>query len=127
MDTSQGAGRCCFNCRKACLIIVQNKFFKLVINLVILLSSIALVSKNKKPPSEQTEEQLIRRVRPQACEDIYLQHRELLMMVLAIAEMAFALLFFIEMLLKWIGFGFRKYFTDAWCWLEFLIVIVGRQ
>lgn len=49
------------------------------------------------------------------------------MMVLAIAEMAFALLFFIEMLLKWIGFGFRKYFTDAWCWLEFLIVIVGRQ
>lgn len=49
------------------------------------------------------------------------------MMVLAIAELVFTLLFAIEMLLKWIGFGFRKYFTNAWCWLEFLIVSVRRQ
>lgn len=46
--------------------------------------------------------------------------------VLATAELVFALLFLIEMLLKWTGFGFRKYFTDAWCWLEFLIVNVRR-
>uniref|UniRef100_H3D8B0 Sodium channel protein n=1 Tax=Tetraodon nigroviridis TaxID=99883 RepID=H3D8B0_TETNG len=98
VDTSEGAGRCCFSCRKVCLIIVQN-FFKLFINVIILLSSTAL-----------------------ACEDIYLQHRKVLMAVLAIAELVFALLFFMEMLLKWVGFGFRKYFTDAWCWLEFLIV-----
>ncbi|CAG05621.1 unnamed protein product, partial [Tetraodon nigroviridis] len=77
----------------------RTKFFKLFINVIILLSSTAL-----------------------ACEDIYLQHRKVLMAVLAIAELVFALLFFMEMLLKWVGFGFRKYFTDAWCWLEFLIV-----
>lgn len=29
------------------------------------------------------------------------------------------------MFLKWVAFGFRKYFTSAWCWLDFLIVIVS--
>lgn len=26
------------------------------------------------------------------------------------------------MLLKWLAYGFAKYFTNAWCWLDFLIV-----
>jgi len=29
------------------------------------------------------------------------------------------------MLLKWVGYGFKKYFTNAWCWLDFLIVGVS--
>jgi hypothetical protein len=29
------------------------------------------------------------------------------------------------MILKWVAFGFRKYFTSAWCWLDFLIVVVS--
>lgn len=29
------------------------------------------------------------------------------------------------MLLKWVAYGFAKYFTNAWCWLDFLIVDVG--
>lgn len=29
------------------------------------------------------------------------------------------------MILKWVAFGFRRYFTSAWCWLDFLIVIVS--
>lgn len=28
------------------------------------------------------------------------------------------------MLLKWVAYGFAKYFTNAWCWLDFLIVDV---
>jgi hypothetical protein len=29
------------------------------------------------------------------------------------------------MLLKWVAYGFKKYFTNAWCWLDFLIVDVS--
>lgn len=29
------------------------------------------------------------------------------------------------MLLKWCAYGFVKFFTNAWCWLDFLIVAVG--
>ncbi|GIX70912.1 hypothetical protein CEXT_614311 [Caerostris extrusa] len=29
------------------------------------------------------------------------------------------------MLLKWLAFGFKKYFTNAWCWLDFVIVLVS--
>lgn len=28
------------------------------------------------------------------------------------------------MLLKWTAYGFVKFFTNAWCWLDFLIVAV---
>ena len=36
----------------------------------------------------------------------------------------FTVIFFFEMLLKWVAFGFAKYFTNAWCWLDFTIVMV---
>jgi len=29
------------------------------------------------------------------------------------------------MVLKWVAYGFQTYFTNAWCWLDFLIVDVG--
>lgn len=29
------------------------------------------------------------------------------------------------MLLKWVAYGFVKYFTNAWCWLDFFIVDVS--
>uniref|UniRef100_K7FPL8 Sodium channel protein n=1 Tax=Pelodiscus sinensis TaxID=13735 RepID=K7FPL8_PELSI len=29
------------------------------------------------------------------------------------------------MLLKWVAYGFKKYFTNAWCWLDFLIVDIS--
>ena len=29
------------------------------------------------------------------------------------------------MLLKWVAYGFQMYFTNAWCWLDFLIVNVS--
>lgn len=47
VDTSQGAGRCCFNCRKCCLNIVQSKFFKFFINFIVVLSSMFLVKNTK--------------------------------------------------------------------------------
>ncbi|EEB14510.1 sodium channel protein type 4 subunit alpha, putative [Pediculus humanus corporis] len=33
--------------------------------------------------------------------------------------------FFIEMLIKWLALGFKEYFTNAWCWLDFVIVMVS--
>lgn len=36
----------------------------------------------------------------------------------------FTVIFFFEMLIKWLALGFAKYFTNAWCWLDFVIVMV---
>lgn len=29
------------------------------------------------------------------------------------------------MLIKWLALGFKVYFTNAWCWLDFVIVMVS--
>lgn len=29
------------------------------------------------------------------------------------------------MLIKWLALGFKVYFTNAWCWLDFIIVMVS--
>lgn len=38
------------------------------------------------------------------------------------ADKVFTYIFILEMLLKWLAYGFARYFTNAWCWLDFLIV-----
>lgn len=45
--------------------------------------------------------------------------------MLEFADKVFTYIFILEMLLKWVAYGFAKYFTNAWCWLDFLIVDVG--
>lgn len=57
-------------------------------------------------------------------ENDYLLGRPVLHMVLNIADILFTCLFLMEMLIKWIGFGLKKYFSDPWCWLDFLILDV---
>ncbi|CAI5668451.1 unnamed protein product [Oreochromis niloticus] len=101
IDTSQGTGRVWSNFRRACLCIVQHKFFEGFIVFIILLSCAALVF-----------------------EDIYLEHRPVLQRVLKMADLVFTFVFLVEMLLKWVAFGFKKYFTSFWCWLDFLILNV---
>uniref|UniRef100_A0A3P9CYA7 Ion transport domain-containing protein n=1 Tax=Maylandia zebra TaxID=106582 RepID=A0A3P9CYA7_9CICH len=90
------------NFRRACLCIVQHKYFEGSIVFIILLSCAALVF-----------------------EDIYLGHRPVLQRVLKMADLVFTFVFLVEMLLKWIAFGFKKYFTSFWCWLDFLILDVS--
>ena len=36
----------------------------------------------------------------------------------------FTVTFALELLLKMTAYGPRRYFTDAWCWLDFVIVAV---
>ncbi|XP_037539055.1 sodium channel protein type 4 subunit alpha B [Nematolebias whitei] len=102
LDTSQGAGRVWFKFRTACLLIVQHRFFEAFIILVILLSIAALMFESINP-----------------------QHRPILQMVLDIADQVFTYIFLMEMLLKWIALGFKKYFRSFWCWLDFIVLDVA--
>lgn len=61
----------------------------------------------------------------QAFEDIYLEERKTIKVLLEYADKMFTYIFVLEMLLKWVAYGFKKYFTNAWCWLDFLIVGVS--
>lgn len=63
----------------------------------------------------------------QAFEDINLEQRRLIKTVLEYADQVFTYVFVIEMVLKWFAYGFRSYFSNAWCWLDFLIVDVRKR
>jgi hypothetical protein len=61
-----------------------------------------------------------------ALEDIYLKERPALQDVLYYMDRIFTVIFTLEMAVKWLALGFVKYFTNAWCWLDFVIVMVSR-
>lgn len=63
----------------------------------------------------------------QAFEDIYIEQKKVVKVVLEYADKVFTYIFVLEMLLKWIAYGFKKYFTNYWCWLDFLIVDVSTH
>ncbi|CAB4059328.1 SCN2A [Lepeophtheirus salmonis] len=58
-----------------------------------------------------------------ALEDVYLPSRPVLQDVLYYMDRIFTVIFFLEMCVKWLALGFVKYFTNAWCWLDFVIVM----
>lgn len=61
----------------------------------------------------------------QAFEDIHIERRRTIKIILEYADKVFTYIFIIEMLLKWVAYGFKTYFTNAWCWLDFFIVDVS--
>uniref|UniRef100_A0A8C7G179 Sodium channel protein n=1 Tax=Oncorhynchus kisutch TaxID=8019 RepID=A0A8C7G179_ONCKI len=101
-DVSQGRGKKWWNLRRTCFTIVEHDYFETFIVFMILLSSGAL-----------------------AFEDIYIERRRTIKIILEYADKVFTYVFIIEMLLKWVAYGFKTYFTNAWCWLDFLIVDVS--
>ncbi|XP_053554365.1 sodium channel protein type 2 subunit alpha-like [Bombina bombina] len=98
----EGKGKQWWNLRKTCFRIVEHNWFETFIIFMILLSSGAL-----------------------AFEDIYIEQRKTIKTMLEYADKVFTYIFILEMLLKWVAYGFQKYFTNAWCWLDFLIVDVS--
>uniref|UniRef100_A0A8C1RMS3 Sodium channel protein n=1 Tax=Cyprinus carpio TaxID=7962 RepID=A0A8C1RMS3_CYPCA len=104
INTSEGLGRAWWHLRKTCYQIVEHSWFESFIIFMILLSSGAL-----------------------AFEDIYIEQRKVVKVVLEYADKIFTYIFILEMTLKWIAYGFRKYFTNYWCWLDFLIVDVSAS
>ncbi|XP_005290451.2 sodium channel protein type 2 subunit alpha-like [Chrysemys picta bellii] len=95
-------GKIWWNLRKTCYKIVEHNWFETFIVFMILLSSGAL-----------------------AFEDIYIEKRKAIRTVLEYADKVFTYIFILEMVLKWVAYGFQTYFTNAWCWLDFLIVDVS--
>ncbi|OCT61122.1 hypothetical protein XELAEV_18047142mg [Xenopus laevis] len=102
VDASHGKWKQWWNLRKTCFLIVEHNWFETFIIFMILMSSGAL-----------------------AFEDIYIEQRKTIKIMLEYADKVFTYIFILEMLLKWVAYGFQKYFTNAWCWLDFLIVDVS--
>ncbi|XP_068560220.1 sodium channel, voltage-gated, type I-like, alpha isoform X1 [Cebidichthys violaceus] len=88
--------------RRTCYRIVEHNWFESFIIFMILLSSGAL-----------------------AFEDVNIEKMKTIKIVLEFADKIFTYIFILEMLLKWVAYGYAKYFTNAWCWLDFLIVDVS--
>uniref|UniRef100_A0A8C4GZA0 Sodium channel protein n=1 Tax=Dicentrarchus labrax TaxID=13489 RepID=A0A8C4GZA0_DICLA len=101
-DITQGKGKKWWNLRRTCFTIVEHDWFETFIIFMILLSSGAL-----------------------AFEDIYIERRRTIKIILEYADKVFTYIFIIEMLLKWVAYGFKTYFTNAWCWLDFFIVDIS--
>ncbi|XP_015271651.1 PREDICTED: sodium channel protein type 2 subunit alpha isoform X9 [Gekko japonicus] len=102
VSLEDGKGKTWWNLRKTCYKIVEHNWFETFIVFMILLSSGAL-----------------------AFEDIYIEQRKTIKTMLEYADKVFTYIFILEMLLKWVAYGFQIYFTNAWCWLDFLIVDVS--
>uniref|UniRef100_A0A3Q2CFX2 Sodium channel protein n=1 Tax=Cyprinodon variegatus TaxID=28743 RepID=A0A3Q2CFX2_CYPVA len=102
VDITMGWGKNWWFLRKTCYLIVEHNWFETLIIFMILLSSGAL-----------------------AFEDVYIEQRKTIRIILEYADRVFTYIFILEMLLKWVAYGFVKYFTNAWCWLDFFIVDVS--
>ncbi|KAM9486353.1 sodium channel, voltage-gated, type I-like, alpha [Clarias gariepinus] len=102
VNVEKGKWKTWWNIRHTSYRIVEHNWFESFIIFMILLSSAAL-----------------------AFEDIYIEKRKTIKTVLEYADKVFTYIFILEMLLKWLAYGFAKYFTNAWCWLDFLIVGVS--
>ncbi|XP_056418676.1 sodium channel protein type 8 subunit alpha isoform X7 [Hyla sarda] len=101
VSVEEGLAKSWWTLRKTCFLIVEHNWFETFIIFMILMSSGAL-----------------------AFEDIYIEQRKTIRTVLEYADKVFTYIFILEMLLKWLAYGFVKFFTNAWCWLDFLIVDV---
>ncbi|XP_053568794.1 sodium channel protein type 2 subunit alpha-like [Bombina bombina] len=102
ISTEDGIGKTFWNLRKTCYTIVEHNWFESFIIFMILLSSGAL-----------------------AFEDIHIEKNKNLKTVLEFTDKVFTYIFILEMMLKWVAYGFVKYFTNAWCWLDFVIVDIS--
>ncbi|XP_049654283.1 sodium channel protein type 5 subunit alpha-like isoform X1 [Accipiter gentilis] len=102
VDITKFPGRIWWNFRKTCYRIVKHSWFENFIIFMIILSSAAL-----------------------AFEDIHLQERRNVKILLEYADIIFTYIFLMEMLLKWVAYGLHSYFTNAWCWLDFIIVCLS--
>jgi voltage-gated sodium channel type VIII alpha len=60
----------------------------------------------------------------QALEDKYIDDKPFLKQLLKPLDKIFTMTFVLEMFLKITAYGMKKYLSDPWCWLDFIIVAV---
>ncbi|UYV77088.1 para [Cordylochernes scorpioides] len=101
-DESEGFWKFWKELRRKSFVLIEDKYFETLVITLILISSLAL-----------------------AAEDVNLKYRPLLKEILTYMDKVFTVIFFFEMLIKWLAMGFKKYFQNAWCWLDFVIVLVS--
>ncbi|KAJ0069909.1 hypothetical protein NL108_016138 [Boleophthalmus pectinirostris] len=100
LDSSRGVGRVWSSLRRSSFYIIQHPYFNNFIFFIVIVSSIALVF-----------------------EDMYLSTRYHTMVFLGYLDQVVTYLFVLEVLFKWLGLGFKKYFTDGWCWLDLIVTL----
>ncbi|XP_074145331.1 sodium channel protein type 11 subunit alpha [Sminthopsis crassicaudata] len=88
--------------RVTCYRIIKHNWFESFIIFMILLSSGALIFEDCSLPSKKNIKEL-----------------------LSFADKVFTYIFILEMFLKWVAYGFKKYFMNAWCFLDFIIVNIS--
>ncbi|XP_069172735.1 sodium channel protein 60E [Procambarus clarkii] len=91
-----------YHLRQMCLYVVDSPYFEWIVLILIFASSVTL-----------------------CFEDVHLDSKTELKEVLNYLNLAFAVLFTLEMLLKWVALGFVKYFTSVWTILDCFIVLVS--
>ena len=60
-----------------------------------------------------------------ALEDINSRQQPTFYGILIVFDKIFTIIFTVELILKWFAYGIRKYFTNGWNWLDFVIVLVS--
>ena len=86
----------------AYLRLIENKYFETVVLALILMSSFVMT-----------------------LEDVWFQTRPLLVDTLYYLDKILTVVFFLETCLKLVAMGIVAYFSNAWCWLDFIIVGVS--
>lgn len=112
--------------------IVEHRFFEWFILVIILASTVSLVSFSGCSLINLLSTVIVQLIWFilhcfKALEDVNLKNNPELELVLNILEYVFTCIFTLEMILKWIGIGWTKYFTDWWCIIDFVIVVVSTS
>ena len=82
--------------------LIENKYFETIVLILILISSFVMT-----------------------LEDVWFDTRSTLVDSLYYLDRVLTVVFFLETTLKLFAMGFVMYFTNAWCWLDFVIVAVS--
>ena len=92
----------CFFYRLLASKLIENKYFETIVLVLILVSSFVMT-----------------------LEDIWFETRPTLIDALYYLDRILTVVFFLETTLKLFAMGFVVYFSNAWCWLDFVIVAVS--
>lgn len=63
----------------------------------------------------------------QALKDVDLQERPMLQNILHYTDRAFTVIFVAEISIKLLALGLWKYFSNAWLWIDFVVVMVSQD
>ncbi|ESO06390.1 hypothetical protein HELRODRAFT_64539 [Helobdella robusta] len=97
-------GQIWWKCRCYSYSLVEHTYFETFIIIMILASSLALAVEDRNMDNKSYDN---------------------VKYILKILDKSFTVIFVFEMALKMTAYGFKRYFTDAWCWLDFIIVAIS--